>query len=535
MNSDNQNSPVTKRSFLQTLGMIGGSAAVMTALNGWEISKASTKAAPPTLSSDGNGKKIIILGAGISGMVTALELSKKGYDCQILEAREFAGGRCQSARKGTVIEEIGGEKQICNFEHDQYLNIGPWRIPAEHKSTLHYCRTLGVKLEVMINECVQIYNYTENGSGPLNGQRIRNIDLKTDLQGNITELLAKCANDGALEQYLTPEDTELLVEKLVGSGLIDKESLEYKPNEGRGYRDYPGAGEHFGALSEPYNLSEILRVKLRTQGSTADHPAVMYQAVGGMDQIAKAIFGALPAQMIKFNSEVTDIIQNDDGVEISYIDANTNQKTKTKADYCVSSIPFPVINKVNNNFDPEITDALKSPSAMSTVKTGVQMNRRFWEDDDMIYGGVAWSDIPMQMMMSYPSADLFGADGGVILANYVLFAPAVQFSNLSIAERTEFALSVGEKFHPGAYRKHFTGNFISKAWHKTKYSLGGWSSWSARMRTNKFPRLVKGDKRVFITGDSMAPMLTGWMAGAIESAWLTIEEIDKRVGQASQS
>lgn len=531
MNDQNRQAPVTKRSFLQSLGMIGGSAAVMTALNGWELGMASTKEAPPKLSTSGKGKKLIILGSGISGMVTALEMSKKGYDCQILEARSFAGGRCQSARKGTVIEEIGGEKQTCSFEYDQYLNIGPWRIPAEHKSTLHYCRTLGVKLEVMINECTQIYNYTENGTGSLNGKRIRSIEAKVDLQGNITELLAKSANDGALDKYLTLEDKERLVEKLIGSGLIDKKSLNYKANLARGHSDYPGAGTHFGTLSDPYDLSELLKVNLRTQGTTADHPAVMYQAVGGMDQIAKAIYNALPQDLVRFNSEVTDIIQNGDSVEITYTDTRSGQTMKEKADYCISSIPFPVINQINNNLSADIMDALKSPSAMSTVKTGIQMERRFWEEDDMIYGGVAWSDVPMHMMSSYPSVDLFGQNGGVLLANYVLFSPAVQYSNLSNSERVEFALSVGEKFHPGTYRKHFNGNAISKAWHKTKYSLGGWSSWSTRARVGKFPRLLKGDKRVFIIGDSMAPMLTGWMAGAIESSWLIMEEVDKRVGQ----
>ena len=70
------NNSISKRDFLQTLGMISGSAAVMTALNGFDHAFASDMTAPPALSTSGNGKKIIVLGAGLSGMVTALELSK---------------------------------------------------------------------------------------------------------------------------------------------------------------------------------------------------------------------------------------------------------------------------------------------------------------------------------------------------------------------------------------------------------------------------------------------------------------------------
>ena len=52
---------------------------------------------------------IVIIGGGPAGMTAALELSKAGYECQILEARSFAGGRRQTARKGFVLNELGGE------------------------------------------------------------------------------------------------------------------------------------------------------------------------------------------------------------------------------------------------------------------------------------------------------------------------------------------------------------------------------------------------------------------------------------------
>ena len=110
---------ISKRDFLQKIGMIGGSAALYTAMSGLEMVHASAMEEPPELSSEGKGKKVIILGAGLSGLVSAMELRKKGYKVEIIEARDHSGGRAQSARKGKVIQEIGGERQECNFENCQ--------------------------------------------------------------------------------------------------------------------------------------------------------------------------------------------------------------------------------------------------------------------------------------------------------------------------------------------------------------------------------------------------------------------------------
>jgi monoamine oxidase len=51
---------------------------------------------------------VIVLGAGIAGLVTAYELGKAGYQCTVVEARQRPGGRNWSVRGGTRQTEIGG-------------------------------------------------------------------------------------------------------------------------------------------------------------------------------------------------------------------------------------------------------------------------------------------------------------------------------------------------------------------------------------------------------------------------------------------
>ena len=162
------------------------------------------------------------------------------------------------------------------------------------------------------------------------------------------------------------------------------------------------------------------------------------------------------------------------------------------------------------------------------------MNSRFWENDEMIYGGVTSTDIKGQRLMSYPSGNLFGSahgDTGVILGYYPIGSASVAVSNMSIQERIEFAVSSGEKIHPGKYKNHFTGEAMSVAWHKMKFALAGWESWSKRGRSRGFPVMHKGENRIFISGNITSPALNGWMAGAIEGAWATMKVIDQRVAK----
>ena len=102
---------------------------------------------------------MLVLGAGLSGLVTGYELGKLGYDYQVLEARDRVGGLSWTVRKGSEHTEIGGEKQVCTFDEGQYINVGPWRIPHSHTGVLGYCKELGVPMQVFLNESDASYFY----------------------------------------------------------------------------------------------------------------------------------------------------------------------------------------------------------------------------------------------------------------------------------------------------------------------------------------------------------------------------------------
>src|SRR5579872_6483936 len=73
----------------------------------------------------GDGKEVVILGAGLAGMTAAYELSKVGYSCTLVDGRGRGGGRCWSVRKGSRSVEAGPGQQVAGFDEGQYFNAGP--------------------------------------------------------------------------------------------------------------------------------------------------------------------------------------------------------------------------------------------------------------------------------------------------------------------------------------------------------------------------------------------------------------------------
>jgi monoamine oxidase len=518
-------SSFTRRDFLYRAAAVGGTGLLLSTMNAWGMGIASTASAPPALSGSGKGKKVLILGAGLAGMTAAYELEKLGYKVQILEARAFAGGRCQTARKGFTLTELGGEKQTCEFDEGHYINHGPWRIPMHHQSTLHYTKLFEVPLEVMINENDHSYVYSEN-AGPFAGKRMRIKEIKADMRGNVAELLAKSVKNHALDQELTADDQRLLLDYLQREGALSAGELKYKGRSGRGYAVNPGAGANPGTYSDPLGFKDLLASKLgNVYSAVHDFPmqATMFQPVGGMDAIAKA-FEKRVGKHIRYKSEIQTIRQNDKGVTVTYKDTGTNKVGTISADYCLCAIPLSVLRQIDTDFSDKFKKAVATVAYAPVGKIGLQMKRRFWEEDDHIYGGHIMTDLKGINTISVPSYG-FQKKKGVLLGYYQYQTAAIEVSALSPKERAQFALAAGQKIFP-QYTESFE-NAFSVAWHRVQYNLGGWAEWTEKTRAAAYPTLLEGEGRILLAGEHLS-YLTGWQAGAIESAWQQIAKIHER-------
>src|ERR1700680_4179447 len=254
---------VSRRDLLSLIGAVSGSAAMYHAMTSLGFAADSGYKGPIRLDGDPKGASVLILGAGLAGMTAALGVGKAGYDVRILEFNSRAGGRNWTLRGGDSFTELGGFKQTCEFEQGLYINPGPWRIPYHHRALLDYCRRLGVALEpfVQLNHNAFLHAAGAFGGVP---QRVR--DVKTDFQGQVSELLAKATQQGKLDEAVSKEDREILMQALRSWGALDS-NYAYKANlisgDFRGYARGPGGGLGGAPIpGEPIALSDILKSRV---------------------------------------------------------------------------------------------------------------------------------------------------------------------------------------------------------------------------------------------------------------------------------
>src|SRR5690349_19677041 len=133
---------LTRRALIENIGRVGGLGAAYLTMEALGLAVptpagAEDFALPP---GRGNGRSVVILGAGIAGLVSAYELRKAGYRVTVLEVRNRVGGRAWTIRGGDRIEQTGRPDQRATFDPGLYFNAGAARIPSTHRVILGYAR-----------------------------------------------------------------------------------------------------------------------------------------------------------------------------------------------------------------------------------------------------------------------------------------------------------------------------------------------------------------------------------------------------------
>jgi monoamine oxidase len=517
---------LTRRDLLRMIGMAGGGALMYHAMSGLGIAAESPYRTPPSL--QGGHGSVLVLGAGLAGLVAAYELRKAGYQVQVLEYNHRAGGRNWTLRGGDTYTEMGGHAQTCRFDEGQYFNPGPWRIPYHHHGVLDYCRRLGVALEPFVQVNHNAYVHSEDA---FNGKPQRLREVQADWHGGIAELLAKAAGTGRLDDQVSAEDREMLVESLRDFGGLDKQ-LRYMrgrdSSEHRGYERQAGGGpDGAPVFSQPLPLGDVLRSRLWQQLSSNaqyEYQTTLMQPVGGMDAISKAFVRELGPGIIRYDSKVTAIRQDTRGVTVTYEDSQApGQPMQATAQWCVCTLPLSILSQLPVQVSPEKAAAIAAVPYMASSKVGLQFNRRFWEEDDRIYGGVTTTDLPIGMI-SYPSHGI-GGRKGVLLGSYTFMMEAYEFTALAPDERVRQAVEYGSRIHP-QYRQHFE-NGMAVAWHRSPFTLGCFGWWTDELRAQHYANLCSVDGRIVLAGEH-ASYLPAWQEGAVLSSLSAIQRLHAR-------
>ena len=513
---------LTRRALLEHIGRVGGIGATYMAMEALGLAVPTPAGAENfgLPSRSGKGRSVVILGAGISGLVSAYELQRAGYRVTVLEARDRIGGRAWTVRGGTKIQQMGRPDQIATFDPGLYLNPGPARIPSTHRVILGYARKFGVRLEPFIN-------VNRNAGWDFGGKVYPERRRVEDLRGHMAELLAKAIDRKALDGVVPKDELAIVRQFLEPYAGVGADGV-YRPNgssgyavEGGGYNQGPQPLPALGfrdlapspAIGLPYFFEHIW-----------DMQATMLQPVGGMDHIAHAIYGQVKP-LVRMRSPVTAIRRSGNRVRIEH----GSGSLVTEADYCICTLGANLLAKIPNDFSAAKNAALKSVNYLPSVKVAFEAPR-FWETDDNIFGGVAWTDRENENIL-YPSGGI-GSPKGVVVAAYVAGWThrdnPQKFSSYSDAKRLQISRDSIEALHPG--RSKMLSKGVTVGWGLVPYSEGVGALWpdSPAQRGSAYLELLKPEGPIIFAGEHLSYQGL-WQEGAARSAHSALNVLSEMV------
>lgn len=508
---------MTRRRLLEMAAAAGGIAATVRVAAALELIPGSGSPPPLQLAPAVGQRKVIILGAGIAGLVCAFELQRAGYAVSILEASHRPGGRVFTVRHGDRIDEIGNA-QVCQFDSAPhlYFNAGASRIPAVHSRILAYCTELGIALETHVNAnpaaWLQYDRFNE-------GRRVRQREFHADARGFIAELVARALPDALLDAPLAGIDRQQALEFVTQFGDLDN-SRRYHGSLGRAGALGGGGLYEPGIPKSHHEPGELLTAdywRSAMQFGESEAQSSVLQPVGGMDRIITAFADQLPGR-IEFDTQAIAIRTSDRGVEVTC--RNGSDTRIVRGDYCLNSVPGQLLAGIDNNFSIEFQRQLAARPRGNLAKIAFQMRERFWEREG-IYGGISWTSQDIGQIQ-YPSHG-FGLRKGIVIGGYFLQpGPQERFNQMTAAERIAAALQQGEKLHPGYGDQ--VENGVSVAWHRMNHMLGC-TARDTNPETLRVLRQAEGCH--YLIGDQISAH-AGWMEAAVLAAHDTLNRLSQR-------
>ncbi|HEY7565675.1 MAG TPA: NAD(P)/FAD-dependent oxidoreductase, partial [Acidimicrobiia bacterium] len=264
--------------------------------------------------------RVIVVGAGMAGLVCAELLTDAGHDVMVLEGRARIGGRIETLRSP--------------FAAGLYAEAGAMRLPTSHRLTMAYVDRFGLETVpfTLTNPNCYVHLHgvrrrlaeVEAEPGLLGFDGVADTPVLAMWDAELGPLRARLASDGAWSEITDDFD-----------GYSTREFLE-----SRGWSE--GAIECFGLLGNQEavmnsSFLEVLREEM------TDSYRDLVQIRGGMDQLPAAFLPKLGAR-IRFGAKMVAIGQGDSSVTIHY--RTRGGRFTATGDFAVITVPFSVMRHV---------------------------------------------------------------------------------------------------------------------------------------------------------------------------------------------
>lgn len=439
-----------------------------------------------------NRSRVLVLGAGLSGLHTALILQEAGLDVRVIEGRNRVGGRVLSHRNVPGSPESGGTSFAPGYAR-----------------LMTACTTYGVGL-IDLTPLVPFFFERDLYLGT---ERIAPRAWPTHPRNPFPEPLKKLPPWAFLGATVGPKNPLATNDAWLDPAHAALDVPLHDWLKGLGWSDemihiaYDISAGWGNSARDVSALMVLCALKfVQVQQELARGKAMMYTAVGGNQAIPEAMAKALK-NPVELGRKVAAIHADGRGVDVRCEDGR-----RYRADYVVCSLPTAVLRHI------DLAPALPAAQAKAVRELGVQTislahlvaKTPFWEED----GGAPnfATDGPISMVV----AERKGADPKQVssLSAWIRGPHAAKLDKLPEAEARAAVVREFERLRPAA-----KGRLEVLAWHSWKndpFALGDWAVWEPG-QVSAFARVVgQTHGRVHFCGEHTAVSNRG-MEGAMES------------------
>jgi monoamine oxidase len=436
------------------------------------------------------GVKVIVAGAGMSGLSAAYALQKDGADVAVVEARDRVGGRVWTIRD--------------DFEHGQHAEGGADLIEPEQTDVLELARELELKTSPILRRGFGYYGPDADGRPKMQSQ-------KTTFE-RFGELL-----DPLVQEYKLNEErwdgaiAERLGRTSVAEWLDGAEKDEWLKQRFRALRGL--------FLADPERLSLLMLVQLFADDSAPPHG--MMRMADGNDRLATGLARRL-RKAPALRAILRRVRQDERGVTAT-IDVR-GRLVERAADFLVCTLPPTTLRDVT--FEPALPDAqrraIESVHLGAATRVLLQFDRRFWRraGQGSAFGspyaiGAVWDGNEQQR----------GAAGILSL----LAGGGASRELQEILEHDGSSAVVPHLAWLGRPSNLLAVRTIT--WEHDPWAKGGYAFFDTSFKPSDRDALARPAGRVLFAGEHTTIRWQGYVNGAIESGKRAAAEVRALFGQ----
>ena len=438
------------------------------------------------------GGSVVVVGAGLSGIATALLLEERGISVTIVEARDRIGGRV------FTMDDVPGKP-----------DAGGPVLGASYERLLKIAQALGAPIVPMKNAETSELEY-------VNGQNVIAADWATSaankLQGAERQVLPGLLVGYFCGKNLTLEDGYAWTKPAHAD--LDIPLDEFLRRQGAS----PEALRLMDVASNNNGLSitSALWALREAQRRRDTKVRGMMESPGGNSRIPEKLATAVKGPIHK-GSPVTKISSGQSGVEVTCANG-----ASYKGDYCVITVPFSVLRGIT--IDPPLQglqkEAVEQLPYTAITQYFLVPKRPYWDDDRL--PPLMWTDTAIERV--FPQRD---PDGQLLsLTCWIDGASAIRLDAMPEADQIAFVLGELARIRPSTKGNLDVARIVS--WAREPYSKGAYSNYRPGQATRLKPVMGNPWQRMHFAGEHTAFASPG-MEGAMESAERVADEVIARL------